>query len=1226
MRKTPQSPRVMQENLRRSTTPHMSCKVPALTPRGARCTLRENHLPHVMHRRSTRSSPWKPGTPVMRGEPPPRGEGQLDGSCRRTESSQLMDGPASVIRGASRSAKCEIQIVLGFIATPSGPRQDPVRTPSGSEIYVLKVVRCNEHGESVMLRPVFTRETMAVHIVNSTRLACEPPRVHVWRLDLGGGEQREVGSHSGRAEATTPEHTAIFHIGKYTPNTLQERLVLHLRHHTPPDMLTGSIQHTHTHHLGTVVLSSREHTCIHPTVSRSRNKNEGCRELLDPQRGEGCRFNHGVARIKRHEQLAQFGLDAAWDIEDLVRLGKKIKACPYFAARSLVDTAEIVFCPYNYLVDPLIREAMSINLTEQVIILDEAHNIEDSAREAASCTLTQDAILEARDDLEKLAALKVDEEECTKLASMLSALSGWVDQNSDKLTDYTEFDRSGKIFTGTQMIASLDMLGIGNDKIGELKRCFNVVTDDQDPEDLNPRISSNTSMLLKSLFLMYEFLYMDNMKYRDDYRIAIVKSQTRKRAPNASGWLGKRATISWAFSINFWCLNPGVAFSSVGANVRCIILTSGTLSPMSSFQSELGVPFKIQLEANHVIDKNQVWVGTVGKGPTDQMLQATYRHTETWGFQDELGKLVLDVCRSVPRGVLCFLPSYSLLNKLLDRWQITGLWDELNKVKISMCEPRSGEEFEETMKLFYDTIRRTGEECDGEVNGAFFMAVCRGKVSEGLDFTDDNARAVIAYRFKVIQLYSIYTLSVEALVMMCVKSNDIMQFLSMAVTYRRAESTEQVYRRVLSKWVRNKIVHHPSYAMGLSSLNQFARNMTANPPKKPESMNETQTATVEKDAVCGNSSKFQTAKMLLDSENSSSTTAGALSMLVDGLGSTQNTTVTTLLTLVLKMKRALYYHPNLAQQLVLQQEFYYSALTLHTSSKETSIGKVSQVPCSPDNSVDNPPKRRKSFFLTNSEASNSHAQKDEGPKLESSSAADQEVYEFQYIDPKSKVHVSPLKELLETEIRSRANSSPVQCNSRKEEPQSKKNLGQEFINGESKTGTSSSSHDRSSSPQMFDSDEDLFADATPKKNKQKGGKDEKSTVSGLKPSNVRLAPIFGSHLAYQKKKVTPPKEKEPKSVEKSQKSEGKSKGCGKINCGKENSECCKVPRKRPLMSQNVPSQVPPTVGAESDLDDFDLNQSYNSPAGGERVVRRVSRGRRSLSRRKGVQYSDAEDL
>ncbi|XP_063613872.1 Fanconi anemia group J protein homolog, partial [Penaeus indicus] len=946
---------------------------------------------------------------------------------------------------------------------------------------------------------------------------------------------------------------------------------------------------------------------------------QACRVCIE---GEGCRFNHGVARIKRHEQLAQFGLDAAWDIEDLVRLGKKIKACPYFAARSLVDTAEIVFCPYNYLVDPLIREAMSINLTEQVIILDEAHNIEDSAREAASCTLTQDAILEARDDLEKLVALKVNEEECSKLASMLSALSGWVDQNSDKLTDYTEFDRSGKIFTGTQMIASLDMLGIGNDKIGDLKHCFRVVTDDQDPDDLNPRISSNTNMLLKSLFLMYEFLFMDDMKYRDDYRIAIVKAQTRKRGPNASGWLGKRATISWAFSINFWCLNPGVAFSSVGAKVRSIILTSGTLSPMSSFQSELGVPFKIQLEANHVIDKNQVWVGTVGKGPTDQMLQATYRHTETWGFQDELGKLVLDVCRAVPRGVLCFLPSYSLLNKLLDRWQMTGLWEELNKVKISMCEPRSGEEFEETMKLFYDTIRRTGEESEGEMNGAFFMAVCRGKVSEGLDFTDDNARAVIAVgipfpNVKDIQVdlkrqynnthcrtrgllsggdwYEIQAYrAVNQALGRCLRHRyDWGALILVDERYQRGSLSSGVqqnkYTKGLSKWVRNKIVHHPSYAMALSSLNNFARNMTANPPKKPESMNETQTAkaeenTVEKDAVCGNSSKFQTAKTLLDLESSSSTTAAALSLLVDGLGSTQNTTAahdtsdrnetgiilpsqfsSTIVggcnevdldddfcsspgSLVIPPSRLLFTSTQVsdpktsnASSSESSNKDCASALTLDTSPKETPAGKASQMPLSPDDAVDNPPKRRKSFFLPSSEASSSHTQKDGGPKVDHSSAADREVYEFQYIDPKSKVHISPLKELLETEIRSRANSSPVQSDTREAEPQSKKNLGQEFISGEGKVGTSSSSHERSSSPQMFDSDEDLFADATPKKNKQNAEKDEKSNVSGLnKSSNVRLAPIFSGYSKYQKKKITPPKEKGAKSTEASQKSEGKS--------------------------------------------------------------------------------------
>lgn len=48
------------------------------------------------------------------------------------------------------------------------------------------------------------------------------------------------------------------------------------------------------------------------------------------------------------------------------------------------------------------------------------------------------------------------------------------------------------------------------------------------------------------------------------------------------------------------------AFSDLSGSVKTIVLTSGTLSPMGSFSSELGVKFSIQLEANHVISKSQV--------------------------------------------------------------------------------------------------------------------------------------------------------------------------------------------------------------------------------------------------------------------------------------------------------------------------------------------------------------------------------------------------------------------------------------------------------------------------------------------------------------------------------------------------------------------------------------------------------------------------------------------
>lgn len=69
-------------------------------------------------------------------------------------------------------------------------------------------------------------------------------------------------------------------------------------------------------------------------------------------------------------------------------------------------------------------------------------------------------------------------------------------------------------------------------------------------------------------------------------------------------------------------------FSQLGQEARSIILTSGTLSPMSSFASELGVPFPIKLEANHVIANSQVWVGSLAVGPSNSPVNATFRCAE----------------------------------------------------------------------------------------------------------------------------------------------------------------------------------------------------------------------------------------------------------------------------------------------------------------------------------------------------------------------------------------------------------------------------------------------------------------------------------------------------------------------------------------------------------------------------------------------------------------------
>lgn len=63
---------------------------------------------------------------------------------------------------------------------------------------------------------------------------------------------------------------------------------------------------------------------------------------------------------------AQESMPQVWDIEDLVDAGERSTACSYFVSRELLATARIVFCPYNYLVDPCVRAAMDVNLKSSV--------------------------------------------------------------------------------------------------------------------------------------------------------------------------------------------------------------------------------------------------------------------------------------------------------------------------------------------------------------------------------------------------------------------------------------------------------------------------------------------------------------------------------------------------------------------------------------------------------------------------------------------------------------------------------------------------------------------------------------------------------------------------------------------------------------------------------------------------------------------------------------------
>ena len=226
------------------------------------------------------------------------------------------------------------------------------------------------------------------------------------------------------------------------------------------------------------------------------------------------------------------------------------------------------------------------------------------------------------------------------------------------------------------------------------------------------------------------------------YKVHVsIEESKKKGGAKQDGWTATKSAnvISKAGRVvSYWCFNPGFGMKDLmEQGTKCVLLTSGTLSPLDSFTTELQIPFPIQLENPHIIRPHQVFVGTVNRGPDGFLLNSSFQTRNDPKYLTSLGQTILNFSRAVLGGVLVFFPSYPILKSCQDHWQGNGIWAKISETKPIYVEPQFKDAFNNTMSEYYEKIN------DPNLKGACFLAVCRGKVSEGLDFADRNGRAVI---------------------------------------------------------------------------------------------------------------------------------------------------------------------------------------------------------------------------------------------------------------------------------------------------------------------------------------------------------------------------------------------------------------------------------------------------------------------------------------------------
>ena len=135
------------------------------------------------------------------------------------------------------------------------------------------------------------------------------------------------------------------------------------RTHQQIKQIVRELSSTAYRHTPMTILASREHLCVNPDVLKSADKTEGCKEAV---KHRSCPYYITATTLGRQDYLKRQHLNVSWDIEDLVSTGRKQVACPYYASRFLLEEALIVFCPYNYLIDPIIKREMKFHLDGQV--------------------------------------------------------------------------------------------------------------------------------------------------------------------------------------------------------------------------------------------------------------------------------------------------------------------------------------------------------------------------------------------------------------------------------------------------------------------------------------------------------------------------------------------------------------------------------------------------------------------------------------------------------------------------------------------------------------------------------------------------------------------------------------------------------------------------------------------------------------------------------------------
>ena len=445
-----------------------------------------------------------------------------------------------------------------------------------------------------------------------------------------------------------------------------------------------------------ISLRGRHEMCLNEFAARrtfdARSLMEVCKMLKSKDK---CPFytnmeEHPEDFLQVQQQITSRPCKAS----EIQRVCRKKGLCPYELVKASLSDVNVIALSYLYVFDPIIRNSFLKNLDSKldkvIVIVDEAHNLPDTAIEVASRSLSIFVLKQA-----ELEARKLEDSKITSFAKLMQ----------------TELEIIATNIGREEIISPQTLIDI-------IKKQGNITK----PREFFEHMHEAGSFIKRSLLAegkaprsyihgMSEFLLKWLETLRDESFINVASTyMSREKIPTAK--------------LEIVALDPSKITETVFSSAYSTIVMSGTLQPLEAYARITKLPGNtIKKIVPSPFPKEHI-LSLVCLGVTTAMKKRVPTMYRT------IIKRVNEVVQNTPANTGIFAASFRVLNALVAE----GLEKTLRKPLFREHRGMSSKANEKMVSEFKACAER---------GGAVFLGVQGGRTSEGVDFPSDQMNSVI---------------------------------------------------------------------------------------------------------------------------------------------------------------------------------------------------------------------------------------------------------------------------------------------------------------------------------------------------------------------------------------------------------------------------------------------------------------------------------------------------